>query len=204
MSTVARLIQTENGDDEEIIQTVEAHYGENKYCDQYAPSGDDSPPLPEDRVVLLDIEGTGNCASVGVLAKSQGAEPGEKILYSRDEDGNVKAKIHLKKDGSVVFEGEGDAELTIKGGVNITVKGDAAVKVDGKASVKADGNVQVESSAKTIVKGSNVEVNGNVKITGGTCEVGGVVTPSGMGALCALPFCAFTGAPQSGKVSSGT
>ena len=185
MSTVARLIRTENGDDEEIIQTVEAHYGENKYCDQYAPSGDDSPPLPEDRVALMDVEGTGNCSSVGVLTKSQGAKPGERILYSRDEEGNVKAKIHLKNDGSVLFEGEGSAELTIKGSVNVTVKGDAGIKVEGNADIE----------------GTNITVKGNTKITGGKCEIGGNVTPTGSGAFCAMPFCSFTGAPQTGKVS---
>lgn len=187
MNTIARVIKTENGDEEEIIQTVEAHYGENKYCDQFSASGDDSPPLPEDRVAIMDIEGTGNSVSVGVLSKSQGAKPGEKLIYSRDEDGNVVAKIHLKNDGSVLFEGEKDAELTVKGDVNITVNGNAKFNIDKDAEITA----------------KNITLKGNIKVTGGTCEIGGTATPSGSGSLCALPYCAFTGAPQAGKISSG-
>lgn len=134
MGLLARIIKTENGDDNEIIQTVEAHYGENKYCDQFASCGDDAPPLPEDRVVLVEVEGTGNACAVGALAKSQGAEPGEKLIYSRDSDGNLKAKIWLKKDGSIEIQTSGelkitaDADLSIDAGNNnVSIK---AQKVD--------------------------------------------------------------------------
>lgn len=187
MGLIAKVLKIENGDDEEVIQTVEAHYGENKYTDQYSSSGDDAPPLVEDRVVLVGVEGTGNAVSCGVLTKSQGAKPGEKLIYSRNEDGELVAKIHLKNDGSVEFYGEKDAELEVKGDVRVKIEGDA----------------NVEASGKVILKGGNVEVNGNVKVTGGTCEIAGTATPSGTGSLCALPFCAFTGAPQSGSISSG-
>lgn len=119
MGVIARVIKTENGDDEEIIQTVEAHYGENKYCDQYAPSGDDAPPLEDDRVVLAGVEGTGNAVSVGVLVKSQGAKPGEKLIYSRDSDGILKAKIWLKNDGSIEIETSGELKITTDADLSI-------------------------------------------------------------------------------------
>lgn len=149
MGAIARVIQSENGDDEEIIQTVEAHYGENKYCDQYAPSGEDAPPLPEDRVALVNVEGTGNAVSVGVLAKSQGAKPGEKLIYSRDENGNVTSVIHLKNDGSVEFSSNKDVDLKIKGKVSVTIDGDAEINVKGDAKLSAtkfsvnNGNLEV-------------------------------------------------------------
>ena len=44
----------------------------------------------------------------------------------------------------------------------------------------------------------------NTKLTGGNVEIGGSVAPSGQGALCGMPFCAYSGAPQTGKISSGT
>ena len=188
MGVLATVVKTETGDYEEIVQTVAAHYGENKFCDQFAPSGEDAPPLKDDLVALVEVEGTGNMASVGVLAKSQGAKPGEKIIYSRNEKGEVVAKIYLKNDGSVEFEGDGDAELTIKGGVTINVKSDCKVNVDGNATLESNGNV--------LVKGA-------VKIEGSTCEIGGTVAPTGSGAFCGLPYCAFTGAPQCGSISSG-
>lgn len=142
MGTIGRVIQTDNGDDEEIIQTVEAHYGENKYCDQYAPSGEDAPPLPEDRVALIDVEGTGNAVAVGVLATSQGAKPGEKLIYSRDENGNVTATIHLKNDGSVVIDTNKPISLD---GEKITIQG------GGSAAARVDDTVEVEIPAQTVV-----------------------------------------------------
>ena len=188
MGLLASVVNSETGDYSETVQTVESHYGENKYCDQFAPSGEDCPPLKEDIVALIDIEGTGNMVSVGVMSKSQGAKPGEKLIYSRDKDGNVVAKIYLKNDGSVEFEGNGDAELTISGGVTINVKSDCTVNVDGNATLESKGNV--------LIKGA-------VKVEGNTCEIGGTVAPTGSGAFCALPYCTFSGAPQSGKISSG-
>jgi hypothetical protein len=71
-------------------------------------SGDDSPPLPEDRLFIVKKEGTGEYSIVGVLAESQGAEPGEKKLYSRDSNGEKKALIFLKKDGIIELNGNND------------------------------------------------------------------------------------------------
>ena len=106
MGVLATIVNSETGDFNEIVQTGEPHYGENKYCDQFSPSGEDAPPLKDDLVVLVDIEGTGNMASVGVLTKSQGAKPGEKIIYGRDANGNVTSKIYLHNDGSISIETE--------------------------------------------------------------------------------------------------
>lgn len=187
MGLLARILQTENGEGNEIVQTVEAHYGENKFCDQFSPSGDDAPPLPEDRVVLVEIEGSGNCVSVGSLTTSVGAKPGEKIIYSRDKNGKVVAKIHLKNDGSMEFSGDKDIDLTVKGAMSVTIEGDSEIVTKGKATIQ----------------GENVLVKGKVKIEGDTCELGGTVAPTGNGAFCGLPFCAFSGAPQSGNISTG-
>lgn len=187
MGIIARVIQIENGDDEEIIQTVEAHYGENKFCDQYSQSGDDAPPLPEDRVLLIEVEGSGNCVSIGSLAISTGAKPGERVIYSRDEDGNVVAKIHLKNDGSMEITGDKDIDLSIKGSMSVTIEGDSEIVTKGKATIQ----------------GNDVLIKGKVKVEGATCEIGGTVAPSGQGAFCGIPFCIFSGAPQTGKTSAG-
>lgn len=144
LGRLARIIKTEI--ENYIIHTVESHYKQNQLCEQLAPCGDDSPALPEDRCLMIPIEGTGNYVVAAILNKSQGAEPGDKLIYSRDSDGNVKAKIWIHNDGSM-------------------------------------------------------EIDGDVKITGETCEIAGTPTPSGSGAFCAMPYCAFTGAPQSGEIS---
>lgn len=170
MGVLATVVKTETGDYEEIVQTVEAHYGENKFCDQFAPSGEDAPPLKDDLVALMEVEGTGNMASVGVLAKSQGAKPGEKIIYSRNENGEVVAKIHLKNDGSVDFSGQGNAELTVAGSLTLIVKGDANLTVEGKSScvIKGDANLTVEGKTEVKSKGVlDIKSDDNISITAG-------------------------------------
>lgn len=144
MGLIARILKTEIGNDNETVQTVEAHYGENKYCDQYAPSGDDCPPLPDDRVACVDVEGTGNFVGVGVLNKSQGAKPGEKLIYSRDEDGKVTAIIHLKNDGSVLIDTKKP----------VTIEGQKVVMNGGGAAASRVGDtVQVTIPPQTVVVG---------------------------------------------------
>jgi phage gp45-like len=53
-------------------------------------------------------------------------------------------------------------------------------------------------------KDGTVEIKGKIKVFGGSFECGGTVTPTGQGALCGMPFCAWNGAPQSGNKSEGT
>lgn len=142
MGAIARVIQTENGDDNEIIQTVEEHYGENKYCDQYSAGGDDAPPLPEDRVVLVEVEGTGNAVAVGVLSESQGAKPGEKLIYSRDENGKLKSKIWLKNDGSIEIETSGELKITADADLSIDA-GNHNVNIKAQKFSVNNGNLEV-------------------------------------------------------------
>lgn len=164
MGRIGKLIKTEI--DKYILQTVESHFGQNQLCDQYGPSGEDAPPIKDDRILIVKVEGTGKYVAAGVLTVSQGAKPGEKIIYSRDADsGDVKAVLSLLNDGTIKIDSPKDMNIEGKG--TITIKG-------------------------------------KTKVTGGSFECGGTVAPTGSGALCGLPYCAFTGAPQSGNISQGT
>lgn len=91
-----------------ITGIVESRIQERIQTLLFGSSGDDSPPLPEDRVLLIRIEGTGNNIVSGVICESQGAEPGEKKLYSRDDDGVVQATVYLKSDGTIEINGNAD------------------------------------------------------------------------------------------------
>jgi len=91
-----------------ITGTIESRINERIQSVLYGISGDDSPPLPEDRVLLIKIDGSGKCIVSGVLCLSQGAEPGEKIIYSRDSNGDVQSTIYLKSDGTIEINGNAD------------------------------------------------------------------------------------------------
>lgn len=164
MGRVARVLQTE-----ELLETVEIYSGANVTAKAYGSSGDDAPPLENDRVLLVPIEGTGNYAVAGVLGKSQGAKPGERILYSRDKDGNIRAVIHLMNDGSVsvVCQDENGNEL-----ISGIMGGDGKIKIEKceEISVKdKSGNKIVTGSdgiSLTDLKGGKVTMNGKITVKG--------------------------------------
>lgn len=74
--------------------------------------------------------------------------------------------------------------------------------------IKEDGSVELNVVAD---KTENIEGNHEVKspkvqITGGQLTVNGSVVPTTppTGPFCGLPFCLFTGAPQTGPIVTGT
>jgi hypothetical protein len=179
MGRIGKLIKTEI--EKFIIATVETRFKYNQTADFYAASGDDAPPLEKDRIALVGIDGTGNFAAIGVLMVSQGAKPGERILYSRDEDGNPQAILKLLGDGKIEAVSPGGVKVSTDDNYELEVKKDMTVKVDG-----------------------NTKFSGKVEITGGNMKCKGTATPSGTGCFCALPTCPVTGAPHTGEMVMNT
>jgi len=91
-----------------IEGVIETRINEALKCLLYGASGDDSPPLPEDRVLIIEKTGSGSYAVCGILSVSQGANPGEKILYSRDSNGTIKSTIKLLSTGILELNGNSD------------------------------------------------------------------------------------------------
>lgn len=178
MGRIARLISTKI--EKFIIQTVESYFGANVTAETYAPSGDDSPPLENDRIVLVKVDGTGNFVAVGVLSVSQGAKPGERILYSRNEDGEVQAVLKLLGDGTI--------EGVSPGGYKYTT----------------DKDYKIEASGDVGIKGTKVKIEGQVEATGGTFKCKGSAAPTGTGCLCALSVCPVSGATHVGDTAANT
>ncbi len=179
MGRIGKLIKTEI--EKFIIATVETRFKYNQTADFYAASGDDAPPLEKDRIALVGIDGTGNFAAIGVLMVSQGAKPGERILYSRDSDGNPQAVLKLLGDGKI--------EAVSPGGVKVSTDDNYELEVKKNMTVKADGNTKF---------------SGKLEITGGNMKCKGTATPSGTGCFCALPTCPVTGAPHTGEMVMNT
>jgi hypothetical protein len=98
----------------------------------YTPAGDDSVPLNGERLILVNVDGTGRYVAVGTLTPSQGAKPGEKILFGRDTDGKVTGKLSFLNDGTVKLENEKDVLQNIKGKKAETIEGDKTESIKGK------------------------------------------------------------------------
>ena len=75
------------------VVTTETRKGFDEEALLYASAGDDSVPCDNDRLILIKAGNTGEKAAVGSLNESQGAKPGEKILFSRDKNGKVVATM---------------------------------------------------------------------------------------------------------------
>ena len=167
---------------------AETRKGYNQKGVLYNSSGEDSPPVKDDKLVLLKIDGTGKYVVVGIFNESQGAKPGEKIFFARTEEGEIKSKLSMLGDGSVKWELDDLFSLLAKKA----------------AEIKSDDNATLEAAKKATVKGADVELNGKVKSTGGSFECGGSVSPTGQGALCGCKYCYVTGAPVAGNKAEGT
>lgn len=104
--------------------------------------------------------------------------------------------INVETECAVNFTAKGDTTLTAEGKATIEAKSDVDVKVAGNATVKSDKDASIEAQ--------NITVKASVKteIKGGQVVLGGTVSPTGQGALCALPACAFSGAPHVGNIAA--
>lgn len=203
-----------------IVSTVETRLGYNQDAEYCSPPGVEVIPLKDDRVLLSQIDGSGKWLGHSVLTVPKGAEPGDVWIYSRDSDGEVVSFIKLLADGKIEVEVADESNVTLKGKASLTIEDESEITLKKKVSVtteddaeitlKKNGNVTVSGDAKIDVSGNcevsgkTVKVSGEVTVTGGSCTIGGVVAPTGQGALCGIPFCAFTGAPQCGTKSQGT
>lgn len=194
MGRIGRNVKNEI--DENIEQTVETRANYNQTAETYAASGEDSPPLPEDRIVLVQVDGTGNFVAVGVLTVSQGAKAGEKILYSRDENGEVKAMISLLNDGTIKLHSPKGIETDAAEAVSLKTEKSFSLEAKEAANVKTDDAFNVDAKSAEIKSTDTVLTGGKV-----TCK--GIVTPDGQGCFCGIPTCPFTGAPQTGSVAQG-
>lgn len=188
MGRIGKLVKTEI--EKFIVATVETRFKFNQTADFYAASGDDAPPLEKDRIALIGVDGTGNFAAVGVLMVSQGAEPGERILYSRNSDGDVKAVLKLLGDGTIEAVAPGDIKVSTDGDLKLEVSGSQEDKITGDRKFDVTGKLELKAT--------------QTKLTGGQLECNGTATPSGSGPFCAIPCCPVTGAPHCGSMVMGT
>jgi len=149
----------------------------------YTPAGDDSMPLPDERLVLVKVDGTGKYVTVGVLTPSQGAKPGEKILFARDKDSKVVSKLSFLGDGTVRLEAESDIDVSTERKLKMTVKGD--ITFEGK------GDFTSETTGKFSAKGAQVEITGDTEI---------ILQTIGSAMWCpnGRTNCSLTGAPHGG------
>jgi hypothetical protein len=155
-----------------FVQLIfEARKDDNRNAILYNSAGEDSVPLNDERLILVKVDGTGKYIAVGVLTLSQGAKPGEKIYFSRDnkklDESKIVAKISMLNDGLIKVdtdtettdEAKGEYIRIIKGETKITERKDRAY-----LNEKNVNNTIKENETTTIEKDKSVTIKGNYKI----------------------------------------
>ena len=161
MGIIGRLL--DHAIEKRIDLIIETKFGFNQKVPLYNPSGDASVPCKEDRILIIKMEGTGRYAAIGVLVDSMDAKPGEKIFFSRDTDGNLKAvfkmlqngEIHLNKDGKKAARKGDSVKITIPANTFIvSVSGGSGAPATGAPNpvdIEFDG--EITSGSDSVLEG---------------------------------------------------
>jgi hypothetical protein len=158
---------------DKFVQLIlETRKGYNQTVYLFTPSGDNSVPCKEDRLIILKVDGTGKYIAVSVATESQGAKPGEKIFFGRDKAGKIVSKIIMLNDGSINTEADGDittktkkdATHEVEGNLTVTIKGDVEFEATGKINETGKADITKETTGKYTIKGATIEISGSTEL----------------------------------------
>lgn len=128
---LAKVIDSSTNDNGEPSAKVEIYKNDNANAKIFNPSGVEARPLDGDFCFIKDSEDTeGGKDVLGFIDPKNEtvSEKGEHRTYSRDEDGNIVAAFHLKKDGSLQIDLDKDFIQNIAGNINQTIDGNVIIK----------------------------------------------------------------------------
>jgi hypothetical protein len=157
---------------EEIKEWVglifEARKDDNRHGLLFTPAGDDSVPLDEERLILIKTDGNGKYIIVGTLTPSQGANPGEKIFFSRDwkpaPEASVVAKLSMLNSGDVILDNDTETTGEATGHFKKTIKGESTIIERKDRTYTNEANVTntiKENETSTIEKDKTETTKGN-------------------------------------------
>jgi hypothetical protein len=147
----------------------EARKDDNRSALLYNSAGEDSVPLDGERLVVVKVDGAGKYTAVGVLTRSQGAKPGEKIYFARDPDAAIVSKIKMLNDGSIFIDTNTETTNDAKGNYSRIIKGITDILEKDNRSYKNEKDVSdtIEGMlTQTIKKDYTGTVEGDYKLEG--------------------------------------
>jgi hypothetical protein len=160
-----------------FIQLIfEARKGDNRNSLLYNSAGEDSVPLNDERIILLKVDGAGKYVAVGVLTPSQGAKPGEKIFFGRDQKGVITIKIKMLNKGDYIFDNYSETTGEATGNYSKKIKGSESKEVfkNNDAIVHENRTVGIEGDDGLEVMGNKTKnVGGDESwAVGGNLDIG--------------------------------
>ena len=157
---------------------LETRKGYNQTLFLFTPSGDDSVPCKTDKVIILKVDGNGNFKGLGVLTESQGANPGEKIFFARDQKTNIVLKIKMLNSGDYSFnnvdettgEATGHYSKKIKGNFykEILENSETIIHKDKSTTIHGEETAEIDKSRTTTIhENETKEIDGDETTTTG-------------------------------------
>lgn len=139
---------------------------------QFGTAGDDSAPLDTDRAILTQLPRSGSMAIIGYIdtKNAPAVAKGERKLYARDVNGNIKASMWLKANGGVVVDCYGEISLSNTSG-SIVVAENGVITLNG-VTIGIDGAITTPST----IHGAGV-TDTTTNVTLGTHKHPGTNTP---------------------------
>lgn len=135
--------------------------GDINTTEVFNPTGDDSAPLPDDYVVLLEIPRTGGKVAIGYVDPNNvpKANSGEKRTYGRNTEGQEVNQLWLKNDGTIIA---GNDILTM------TLKPDGKITIDNGQheliQVLSDTLQQVSDITTNTIYGGSTPINNKTAV----------------------------------------
>ena len=146
---IGKVIKHEIEKAVEII--AETRKGYNQKGVLYNSSGEDSPPVKDDKIVILKVDGSGKGVIIGVFNETQGAKPGEKIFFARNEDGEIKSKLSMLGNGEVLWELDDYFELLTEKTIKIEAKEKIGIKTDDAFDIEAEKDFSTNIKGKYFI-----------------------------------------------------
>lgn len=88
--------------------------------------------------------------------------------------------------------------IEVVGNINLKTQANSNVIIEGNSDITITGANNITSSGNTTITSPKTTLTGDIVVIDGT------VAPTGTGALCGIPFCLFTNAPQTGPETTGS
>lgn len=123
----------------------------------YQAPGDDAFPLVGDFAVLVEAGGEYIALAFFDPEFQPLAEKGERLLTSRSGLGALKAKVHLKSDGTITL----NDKVTISPEGDITTDG----KIQAKGNIQSDADIKAQQNVSAGMEVTALSVGPGVKLS---------------------------------------
>lgn len=118
-----------------------------------------------------------------------------------DKDGNLD--INLRTNSTIKILG--NSGINITGQSVVEIEDNSTINIAKDSNINVNGNCTMNVTGNATVKSPNITVEGStVTITGGTLIAKGSSSEDMSGPFNCIKACAFSGAPHTGSIVSGT